>query len=173
MRTNLPVTATEHVMRDDQLIVSKTDLKGRITHFNQDFVDISGFSEQELLGAPQNIIRHPDMPRSVFALLWEAIQNGREMFAYIKNMTKRGDHYWVLAHVTPSRDAEGRLIGFHSNRRVPGRKAVERIEQLYDDLRRAEAAAPGPREAIAAGQSALERALSAAGKTYNQFVFSL
>lgn len=99
------------------LIVSKTDLKGRITYANRTFCAISGYDEAEVIGQPHAMIRHPDMPRAVFRLLWDAILEGREIFAYVKNMTRTGDHYWVFAHVTPSRDAERRVSGFHSNRR--------------------------------------------------------
>ena len=157
----------------DDVIVSKTDAKGRLTYANDIFLAIADYREHEVLGKPHNLIRHPDMPRCVFAMLWEAIQDGREIFAYVKNMTKSGDHYWVLAHVTPTRGADGQILGFHSNRRVPKRSAIERIEQLYSDLRRAEGAAPSPKDAIVAGKDALARALAAAGRSYAEFVFSL
>lgn len=172
-RSQIQPTGREVFFDVDDVIVSKTDNKGRIVYANDVFLSIAGYTEREVLGQPHNMIRHPDMPRSLFGLLWETIQSGSEMFGYIKNMTKNGDHYWVLAHVTPSRDAEGNIIGFHSNRRVANRKAIEHIEQIYEDMRRAEQGAPGPREALVAGRQALERALAAAGKNYAQFVFSL
>ena len=86
---------------------------------------IAGYTEQEVLGKPHSLIRHPHMPRCVFKLLWDTIAGGDEIFAYVVNRCKNGDHYWVLAHVTPSRNTNGDIIGYHSNRRVPDRKIVE------------------------------------------------
>jgi len=97
-------TDRERVMRKEEFIVSKTDLTGRITYGNRIFIEFSGYSEAELLGAQHNIIRHPDMPRAVFNLLWDTIAQGNEIFAYVKNMSKDGGFYWVFANVTPSYD---------------------------------------------------------------------
>ncbi len=112
MRTNLPVTETEHLLKDDQLIVSSTDLKGRITHFNRDFLDISGFTEEELLGAPHNLIRHPDMPAAAFADLWKTVQSGRPWTGIVKNRCKNGDFYWVEANISALRE-QGKVLGLH------------------------------------------------------------
>ncbi|WP_119421266.1 PAS domain-containing protein [Desertibaculum subflavum] len=172
-RSSISPTGKEVFFDPDDVIVSKTDAKGKLVYANDVFLSIAGYREGEVLGQPHNMIRHPDMPRSVFAVLWETIQSGREIFAYVKNMTKSGDHYWVLAHVTPSRDAAGSIVGFHSNRRVPSRSAIEQVEPLYGEMRRAEIAAAGPREAIAAGKEVLQRALDAAGKSYAAFIFSI
>ena len=120
---------------EDDVIVSKTDLKGALTYVNKVFISVSGFKEAELIGKPHSVIRHPDMPRCIFKLLWETIVDGREIFAYVKNATKSGGFYWVLAHVTPSKDAAGQIVGFHSNRRVPNRKSVSQISELYRELR--------------------------------------
>ena len=87
---------------ENEIIVSKTDTRGRITYANDVFSRVSRFGVAELLGAPHSIIRHPDMPRCVFKLLWDTIQAKQEIFAYVVNMAKNGDHYWVFAHVTPS-----------------------------------------------------------------------
>ncbi|WP_274605643.1 methyl-accepting chemotaxis protein [Allochromatium vinosum] len=138
---NLPVTATEHVMRDDQLIVSKTDLKGRITHFNRDFVDISGFTEQELMGAPQNIIRHPDMPPAAFKDMWHTIQSGRPWTGLVKNRCKNGDFYWVEANVSPLRE-HGQITGYISVRRKPTREQIAEAEVIYARLRAGKHAQP-------------------------------
>lgn len=98
MGRNRPTpTGVERRFGEDELIVTKTDLKGRITYCNEVFVRMSGYTEQECLGEPHNIIRHPDMPRCVFKLLWDTIQGGQEIFAYVLNLSKNGDHYWVLA----------------------------------------------------------------------------
>ncbi|WP_120497906.1 PAS domain-containing protein [Kiloniella sp. EL199] len=132
---NLPITNKERFFADDDIIVSKTDLKGRITYVNQIFLEIADYKEQDVLGQPHNLIRHPDMPRSIFKLLWDTLQNQQEIFAYVKNRAKDGDHYWVIAHVTPSKNAQGKIIGYHSNRRVPDRKTLdETIIPLYRSL---------------------------------------
>jgi len=123
---NTPVTLTnvEQFFEENEIIVSKTDLKGRLTYCNDVFLRIAGYEEKECLGKPHNMIRHPDMPRAVFDLLWETLHDGREIFAYVVNRCKNGDHYWVLAHVTPSIDGSGNINGYHSNRRVPDRKVL-------------------------------------------------
>jgi len=126
------VTGVEQFFDDDELIVSKTNLKGHLTYTNDVFTRIAGYTAQELKDQPHSIIRHPQMPRCVFALLWLTIQDGREIFAYVINKCKNGDHYWVIAHVTPSRNSSGSIIGFHSTRRVPERSIVdEKIIPLY------------------------------------------
>lgn len=100
-------TGVERFFSERDLIVSKTDTRGRITYANNIFRDIAGFSGKDLENAPHSLIRHPDMPRCVFKLLWDTIGAGGEIFAYVINMSANGDHYWVLAHVTPSYDESG------------------------------------------------------------------
>lgn len=155
------------------LIVSKTDLKGRLTYANRTFCEISGYTEREVIGQPHAMIRHPDMPRAVFKLLWDAILGGREIFAYVKNMTKTGDHYWVLAHVTPSRCADGSVSGFHSNRRLPRRAALETITPLYRELSAIEAGHRNGKEGLSASHARLLDIVSQKGMTYDELVFSL
>ena len=104
----------ERHFKPEELIVSKTDLKGHITYANEVFLRLSDYSEGEVLGKPHALIRHPDMPRSVFKLMWDRISSGHEIFAYVVNMASNGDHYWVYAHVTPSFDANHKVIGYHS-----------------------------------------------------------
>jgi PAS domain S-box-containing protein len=96
------LTGVERTFVENEIIVSKTDLKGRITYANDVFIKLAGFTETELLGQPHSIIRHPEMPRCVFKLLWDTIAEGGEIFAYVVNRSKNGDHYWVFAHVTPT-----------------------------------------------------------------------
>ena len=91
-------------LKDNDFIVSKTDTKGRITYVNKIFIEISEYNEKELLGKPHSIIRHPDMPKSVFKLFWDMIRNGEEVFAFVLNKTKNNNEYWVYANVTPSYD---------------------------------------------------------------------
>jgi methyl-accepting chemotaxis protein len=116
MRTNMPVSSVEVPLRDDTLIVSRTNLKGQITYINAGFLEISGFTEAELIGEPHNIVRHPDMPPEAFEDLWRDLKEGRPWTGVIKNRCKNGDHYWVLATVTPIREA-GQITGYLSVRR--------------------------------------------------------
>lgn len=112
-------------------IISETDLISNITMANDVFVDVSGYSEAELMGAPHNILRHPDMPRCVFKLLWDTIKAGKTISAYVLNRTKNGDGYWVLATVTPKADGSG----YRSERVVPKKSVVEDvIKPLYKSL---------------------------------------
>jgi methyl-accepting chemotaxis protein len=134
MRTNLPVTNTEVQLNDATLLVSKTDLKGRITYVNKDFLDISGFSEAELLGEPHNLVRHPDMPVEAFADLWDTLKVGRPWTGYVKNRCKNGDYYWVLANAAPIVE-NGQVTGYISVRRKASREAIEAHEAVYRQFR--------------------------------------
>ncbi len=135
MSKKITPTGKERFFDADDIIVSKTNLKGHITYANKIFLDIAGMTEKETLGQPHSVIRHPDMPRCVFKLLWDTLGQGKEIFAYVLNMSKNGDHYWVLAHVTPSFDEAGKVTSFHSNRRVPKREVItETIIPLYKAL---------------------------------------
>lgn len=169
----VPVTGVEVHFGDDEIIVSKTDPKGYITYANDVFLDIAGYTEAEVLGQPHSMIRHPDMPRAVFKLLWETIKAGEEIFAFVMNRAKNGDHYWVLAHVTPSYDVSGALAGYHSNRRVPNRTSVEKvIIPLYKQLRAKELS--GDRKAgLEASTAMLKALLDEKGMNANQFFLSL
>ena len=172
MKPQITPTSVERKMRDDDFIVSKTDLKGRITYGNRIFLEFSGYSEPELLGTQHNIIRHPDMPRAVFKLLWDTIQAKRECNAYVKNMAKDGSFYWVFANVTPDLDPEGRITGYFSVRRKPRADALATVSELYRTMLAAERAA-GAREAIAASTRLLTDFLSAKGMTYDELVLAL
>jgi aerotaxis receptor len=130
MRTNLPVTNVEYVLKDTETVVSKTDLHGNITYVNQDFVNISGFSEDELMGAPQNIVRHPDMPVEAFADFWRTIKSGKAWTGLVKNRCKNGDHYWVEANAAPLIE-NGQVVGYTSVRTKPSRDAVQAAEAAY------------------------------------------
>src|ERR1700760_4062597 len=166
-------TQVERFFDQDQIIVSKTDLKGRLTYVNSVFLKISGFSEEDLLGQPHNLIRHPDMPRCVFHLLWERIGSGKEVFAFVKNMAINGDHYWVHAHVTPTRDRHGAVVGYHSNRRVPDRAGIDAVMPLYRDLLAQENRFPRGPEGLAASRQMLLNTLTKKETSYDEWVFSL
>ncbi|MDY0048426.1 MAG: PAS domain-containing protein [Thauera propionica] len=165
-------TRNERVMREDDFIVSKTDLKGRITYGNEIFIEFSGYTEQELLGSQHNIIRHPDMPRAAFKLAWDTIQAGREFFAYVKNMSKDGGFYWVFTHITPDFGPKGEIVGYYSVRRCPRRDALAKIEPVYRQMLEAERAA-GARDAISTGTKVLVDLLQQSRMSYEQLVFAL
>ncbi|MBU6504277.1 MAG: PAS domain S-box protein [Betaproteobacteria bacterium] len=172
MKNKITPSTVERVMREEDFIVSTTDLKGRITYGNRIFVEFSGYAEEELLGAQHNIIRHPDMPRGVFKLLWDTVQAGNECFAYVKNLTKDGGFYWVFANVTPLFDADGRVEGYFSVRRKPAPQALAVVGELYRQMLEAEQRA-GVRDAIAASTALLQKTLSDKGMSYDEFILSI
>lgn len=158
---------------EDELIVSKTDLTGRITYANDIFLKVAGYDLKDVIGSPHSMIRHPDMPRSVFKLLWDTIGAKREIFAYVVNMAKNGDHYWVFAHVTPSLDATGNVVGYHSNRRLPDPQKVATVAALYADLRREEQRPDNRKTGMETAFQKLVDLLKEKGVSYDQFVFSI
>jgi PAS domain S-box-containing protein len=158
---------------ENEILVSKTDLKGQITYANAAFLRVAGFSEEEMLGRPHNMIRHPDMPRAVFRLMWETIQARQEIFAYVKNLCRDGDHYWVFAHVTPSLDATGAVTGYHSFRRWARRDAIAAVDSLYARMVATESERGGPRDGMAASGALLTQLLEQKGCTYDAFILSL
>jgi PAS domain S-box-containing protein len=172
MKQGITPTSVEKVMREDDFIVSKTDMKGRITYGNRIFIEFSGYSEHELLGTQHNIIRHPDMPRAVFKLLWDTLQEKRECNAYVKNMAKDGSFYWVFANVTPSFDKDGNITGFFSVRRKPKASAVKTLTGLYRTMLEAEQRA-GARDAIAASTKILTNLLAEKGMSYDELVLAI
>ena len=167
------LTGNEVFFKETDVIVSKTDVKGLITYANETFLNISGFREDQLIGAPHSILRHPHMPRCVFKFLWDNIGTGEEVFAYVLNRAKNGDHYWVFAHVTATRDANGTIIGYHSNRRVPERKAIETIAPIYKSLLDVEKAAATPQQGLENSFKALVDFVVGTGLSYSELVFSL
>jgi len=174
MAENIHLSGVERFFGDDEIIVSKTDLKGRLTYVNKIFLDLAGYTERECLGQPHNMIRHPEMPRCIFELLWETIQDGREIFAYVVNRAKNGDHYWVLAHVTPSLDDNGNIVGYHSNRRVPNREYLENtIIPFYESLLEEERKLANRKEGMEASKNMIGSLLKEKGVEYDEFIFSV
>lgn len=164
----MELTGNELVFMNGKVIVSKTDLKGKIIYGNKYFIYISGYDEMELLGEPHNILRHEKMPAVIFKLLWEYVQSGREIFAYVVNKTKSGDYYWVFANVTPSYDLQGNIIGYLSVRRKPAEKSIETIKTIYDKLYRAE-----KESGIGESERILKTLLEEQGMTYEQFILTV
>lgn len=169
----LRLSGAERVMGADDLIVSKTNLKGHLTYTNHTFLEIADFSASEALGQPHALVRNAEMPRCIFRLLWDTIQAGREIFAYVVNRTKFGDHYWVFAHVTPSFDAAGSIVGYHSNRRRPRPEAVATISALYAELLAEEARHRNGKDSVDASHALLMRKLETLGVDYDRFVLSI
>ncbi len=155
-------------LQQDDFIVSKTDLKGHITYVNKIFIDISEYCEAELLGKPHNIIRHPEMPKAIFKLLWERVSKKEEIFAYVLNKTKNGNEYWVYANVTASLDEKGNIVGYYSVRRKPESKAIEIIKPIYTKMLESE-----KRNGVAESAKILTDILNEKGVDYNEFIISI
>jgi PAS domain S-box-containing protein len=153
---------------ESQLIVSKTDTKGNITYGNELFLELAGYEEKEILYKPHNIVRHPDMPKIIFKLLWQYIQNDREIYAYVVNKSKNGDYYWVFANVTPSYDKDKKVVGYYSVRRKPSKKALSVIQPLYKQLLSAEKTG-----GIAASEKMVNELIEKNGGRYDKFILSL
>lgn len=172
MKRSITPTSVERVMREDDFIVSMTDSKGRITYGNRTFIEFSGYSETELLGSQHNIIRHPDMPRAVFKLLWDKIQSREECFAYVKNMSKDGGFYWVFTNVTPNFDANGNITGYFSVRRKPRSSGIRTMTEVYRIMLEAESKA-GAANAIAASTKILVDILNEKGLGYDELILAV
>lgn len=166
-------TGQESPLGDDEIIVTKTDLKGKLTYANSVFLRVSSLGVKDAIGQPHNLIRHPEMPRCVFKLLWERLEAGEEIFAYVVNLALNGDHYWVVAHVTPSFDGAGNVVGYHSMRRKPSKAQVEKIVPLYKELMAEEKRHQSPKEGMAKSYEKLMDTLKGRGMSYDQFVLAV
>lgn len=155
-------------MKEDDFIVSKTDLKGRITYCNQIFMDMAEYSEDELLGKPHSIIRHPDMPKALFRYLWETIPKKEEVFAYVINRTKNDNAYWVFANITATLDENGIILDYYSVRRKPNPKALEVIVPLYKKMVEVEKSS-----GVDASFKVLTDILTDKGVPYDELIISL
>lgn len=173
MPTTIRPTGVERSFGADEVIVTKTDLQGRITYANDVFCRVSAYPESEMLGSPHNMIRHPDMPRGVFRLLWQSLAERRELFAYVVNLAGDGAHYWVLAHVTPSVDGTGRVVGYHSNRRLPDPRAIRAVQPVYQRMLAEERRHASAQDAAAAGVALLHEHLDGLGSSYDEMVWGL
>lgn len=173
MNNKIQPTQHELSMKSDDFIVSKTNLKGQITYANQIFVQFSGYRQSEIYKHQHKLVRHPEMPKSVFELLWKTIKSGKEFNGYVKNMHKDGSYYWVFANVTPSYDNNQNIIGYYSIRRKPKEKALNVIKPLYNDMLSAEKRTNNTKDAITAGTKILQNTLDQKGMDYDHFILSL
>lgn len=133
MKKNLPITNRELVYPADQRLISATDIHGNLTYCNDEFIAVSGFGREELIGSSHNIVRHPDMPEAVFAHMWSYLKSGKSWMGIVKNRCKNGDFYWVNAYVTPILE-NGKITGYESVRVKPDSAQIERAMQLYQRL---------------------------------------
>ena len=165
---NVKPTSNEKYLKDNELLVTKTDIKGNIIYANRNFLHIVGFNESQIIAKPHNIIRHPDMPKIIFKYLWKYLQECKEIHAYVKNLCADGSYYWVMANVTPSHDQKTKkVIGFHSARRKPSKEALEIIVPLYQQLLAAERSG-----GITASEKLLQNLLQDKGMHYDEFILS-
>ncbi|GJN45948.1 methyl-accepting chemotaxis protein [Pseudomonas tohonis] len=142
MRNNQPVTQRERTFPPQQRLISTTDSKGVITYCNEAFTDISGYSRDELIRSPHNLVRHPDVPPAVFAHMWTTLKKGRPWMGIVKNRCKNGDHYWVNAYVTPIFEGS-QVVGYESVRVKPTAEQIRRAEALYQRINAGKSAIPG------------------------------
>ena len=158
----------ETILKEEDFIISKTDLKSKILYGNQIFIQMSGYSEEELLGKPHNILRHPDMPKCAFKILYDHIQNGKEWFGFVKNLRKDGGYYWVFANISPTYDNNGNMIGYYSVRRKPkdGFKSI--IEPIYKHLLNIELS-----EGMDGSLRAVEELLEKHNMTFNELMLKI
>src|SRR3954447_24449146 len=163
----------ERTFATDELIVSKIDPRGVITYANDVFLRVSAYPAAEVIGQPHNLIRHPDMPRAVFKLLWDTLAERREGFAYIDNLAADGANYWVLAHMTPSYGSNGAVVGYHSSRRRPSRGALDRVRPLYERLLAEERKHPNARAAVEASGRLLQELVAEQAVSYEEFIWSI
>jgi PAS domain S-box-containing protein len=158
----------EIIVEPDKLIISKTDTKGIITYGNRYFTQISGYQTQEYMHKPHNILRHGDMPKAVFKLLWKVVFSGNEIHAFVKNRAKDGSYYWVFTNVSPSYDANGNIVGFFSVRRKPSKKGIETIIPVYAQMLEAE-----KKGGVDAGVKKLMQVLNSLNVEYEDLILAL
>jgi len=169
MKNLTPPTDKEYVLEKEAFIVSRTDPKGLVKYTNREFMVISGYEESELLGKSHNNIRHPDMPKAVFKLLWDTIKAGKEFNGYVKNMCKNGDYYWVFATIASSIEDNEQV--FYSIRKKPKAKAVSAIEPIYKAMKEVEDAQQD--KSLDASLNILLDEFEPFGMDYNEYILTL
>lgn len=170
--TKITPTSEEIRMAEEDFIVSKTDHRGKITYCNEIFIRFSGYEEADLISQPHNIIRHPDMPRSIYRFMWEVLQSKQEFFGIVKNLSKNGAYYWTYANVTPSFDEHSKLIGFYSVRRQPSPKILKLLEPIYQQMIAEEGRHNNSEKSMDASFKILTDFLAKQGLEYKEFIYS-
>lgn len=165
-------TGVERKLAEEAFVVSMTDTGGRITYVNRTFIEISGYSEAELLGKPHSLVRDPEMPAAIDRLMWDALKGDREFLLLIRSLGKDGSHHWGFLTIVPSHDAQGRVIGYYSVQRKASPEAIAVIGPLYRAMREEELRTPGDR-GVQAGLSMLNSVLKEKAMGYEQFVLHL
>ncbi len=161
-------TGKEIKLGSKDMLVSKTDAKGNITYGNSKFVEIAGYKESELIGSAHNILRHPDMPKAAFYLMWQSIQNGKNIMAVVKNLSKNGDHYWVTTDFEIQKNKEGKIRNYIAFRHTASKNVVKVIEPLYAKMLEIE-----EEHGMDASIDYLEAFLEEKKMSYNQFIEDL
>ncbi len=168
-RLSKPTPVNREIIFDkDLVLLSITDSKGIIEYCNDNFVEISGYEEYELAGFPHNIVRHPDMPKTIFKLMWSRIQNKENVIAIIKNMSKTGRYYWIYTDFIVKEDEQGNIIGYKAYRKAAPKKAIETIIPIYKKLKNIEDA-----KGIDVAEKFLHGYLDGIGTYYDKFVEDL
>jgi PAS domain S-box-containing protein len=162
------ITNHEKVLNQNDFIVSKTDTKGKIIYCNEIFTKMAGYPAKDLIGANHNVIRHPEMPKLAYKLLWELVQKKDEFFGFVKNLCADGGYYWVFAYITADLDLNGNIIGYTSVRRKMPQSAIDIITPIYKQLLEAERSG-----GIAASEKLLNTLLAQHGMEYREFIINL
>lgn len=163
----------EVTLSDDEFIVSKSDLRGHLVYVNRIFMEMALLSEEQLLNVNHNIIRHPDMPKGVYKLLWTTIKKGQEFFGYVKNFRGDGRYYWVFANITPEYDTNGKVSGYLSVRRKPPAAAITTIAPIYQQMLQIENSAVSSKMAEEKSIEFLQQQLESMKVSYQDFVINL
>ncbi len=169
----ITIVDEEVCMKADEFIVSKANLRGYLTYVNRTFMQMALMNEEQLLGFNHNVIRHPDMPKGVFKLLWMTLKKEQEFFGFVKNYRADGRYYWVFANITPEYDASGKLMGYLSVRRKPPVSAINVIEPIYQQMLKIEKAASSDKIAEKNSMAFLQQQLDDLNVKYQSFVINL
>lgn len=158
----------EYRINDDSFILSKTDTKGIITYCNEEFLKASEYTLDEILKKPHNIIRHPDMPKATFKLVWDLIKNQKDFYGFVKNKRKNGGFYWVFAYISQDYNEHGKIIGYTSIRRKANNNAIAAISEIYKEMKQIEAT-----QGMMSSEKFLNNKLKEVSMDYNEFILKL
>ncbi len=161
-------TGREIKLGSQHMLVSKTDARGDIVYSNDCFIGVSGYSKEELIGTPHSILRHPDMPRAIFYLMWKDIRKGKNIMAVVKNLSKSGDHYWVTTDFEIKRTRDGKIRNYLAFRQAAPRNVIKVIEPLYSKMVEIEKS-----DGMDGSLEYLEKFLAKKGVTYDEFIIDL